>query len=78
MLGYDGGVGLAENFADANGCNWATPTRATGDHVCTDIMGCMDGYPTQFCSFNGGHTPDPSDGGQSWQYQVVWDFFNQF
>ena len=79
VLNYDGGVGLAQNFANANGCSWSTPERATGNHVCTDIMGCMDGDPVKFCSFNGDHTPDPSDGGGgSWQYQLVWDFFDQF
>lgn len=79
VLNYDGGVGLAQNFANANGCSWSTPTRATGNHVCTDIMGCMDGEPVKFCSFTGSHTPDPSDGGGgSWQYQLVWDFFDQF
>lgn len=79
VLQYNGGVGLAQNFANANGCSWSTPQQAGGNHVCTDIMGCMDDYPVKFCSFNGGHTPDPSDGGGgSWQYQLVWDFFDQF
>jgi len=79
VLQYNGGVGLAQNFAGANGCDWSTPQQAGGNHVCTDISGCSDGYPVQFCSFNGGHTPDPSDGGGgSWQYQLVWDFFDQF
>jgi hypothetical protein len=42
-------------------------------------MGCKSGYPEQFCSFNGGHTPDPSDGGgMSWEYANVWKFFSQF
>lgn len=79
VLGYDSGVGLARNFAMANGCTWADPARATGNHVCTDVMGCTSGYPVNFCSFTGGHTPDPTEGGQgSWQYQLVWDFFDQF
>jgi poly(3-hydroxybutyrate) depolymerase len=81
VLGYDGGVRLAQNFAAANGCTWATPTKVTsGNHVCTNIAGCTAGYPVTFCSFDGDHTPDPRDPGQStsWQYQVVWDFFNQF
>ena len=57
---YSNGVTLAQNFAMANGCTWATPTKVTsGNHVCTDLMGCMSGYPAQFCSFNGDHTPDP-------------------
>jgi poly(3-hydroxybutyrate) depolymerase len=82
VLGYDGGVSLAQNFAMPNGCTWMTPTRVTsGNHVCTDMMGCSAGYPVKFCSFNGDHTPDPRDPGMSsgsWQYQLVWDFFNQF
>ena len=40
----------------------------------------MTGYPTEFCAFNGDHTPDPKDSGQSqsWEYQNVWTFFSQF
>lgn len=73
------GMLLAQNFATANGCTWATPTKVTsGSHMCTDLMGCKSGYPEQFCSFNGDHTPDPSDGGQSWEYANVWKFFSQF
>lgn len=90
VLCYDGGGGncqvgnglqLAQNFAKANGCTWATPQKVTsGNHVCTTIMGCTTGYPTEFCSFNGDHTPDPKDPGQgnSWEYQKAWDFLNQF
>jgi poly(3-hydroxybutyrate) depolymerase len=79
VLNYSMGLSLAQNFANANGCNWQEPTRATGAHVCTELTGCMEGYPLVFCSFNGDHTPDPSDGGGgSWEYQNVWDFFSQF
>lgn len=81
VLNYDGGVTLSHNFATANNCTWATPTKVTsGNHMCTKIAGCATGYPVDFCSFNGDHTPDPRDPNQqtSWQYQLVWDFFNQF
>jgi poly(3-hydroxybutyrate) depolymerase len=81
VLGYTGGVGLAQNFAGANGCTWMTPTQVnSGAHVCTNEMSCMTGYPVRFCSFNGDHTPDPDNGqaGNSWLYQEVWNFFNQF
>jgi poly(3-hydroxybutyrate) depolymerase len=81
VLNYSNGVGLAQNFAKANGCTWATPTSvSSGAHVCTNEMGCMDGYPVEFCSFNGDHTPDPDNGqsGSSWVYQPVWDFFSKF
>jgi endo-1,4-beta-xylanase len=78
VLGYDQGLGLFQSFATANGCTYVTPTRVTsGNHVCTTLAGCRTGYPSVFCSFNGGHTPDPSDGGTSWQYQAVWNFFSQ-
>lgn len=74
------GVSLFQNFAAANSCTWMTPTKVTsGNHVCTTLTGCMTGYPTEFCSFNGPHTPDPSDSGQpSWEYQNAWNFLNQF
>lgn len=79
VLGYDGGVSMAQTYARLNGCTWMTPTRATGNKVCTNVMGCMAGYPVEFCSFVGGHTPDPPrEGGQRWQPQEVWKFFNQF
>lgn len=75
------GVSLAQNFATANGCTYMTPTKVTtGNHVCTSMMGCMTGYPVEFCSFNGPHTPDPTDPGQrtSWEYQNVWTFLSGF
>jgi len=75
------GVSLAQNFSMANGCTFMTPTKVTsGNHVCTSMTGCMTGYPVEFCSFNGPHTPDPMDPGQrtSWEYQNVWDFLSQF
>lgn len=80
VLNYDLGITLAQNFAQANGCNWMAPTKVTsGNHVCTELMGCMSGYPEQFCSFNGDHTPDPRDSNQpSWEYANVWKFFSQF
>ncbi len=71
-----GGVGMAQLYADANGCTgWSTPQKANNGHVCTDVTGCPDGYPVKFCSFTGGHTGYP-DGG--WQAPLVWEFFSQF
>jgi poly(3-hydroxybutyrate) depolymerase len=81
VLNYSNGVGLAQNFAKANGCTWATPTSVTsGAHVCTNEMGCMAGYPLEFCSFNGDHTPFPDNGQESssWNAANVWTFFSQF
>lgn len=80
VLQYSGGVTMAQDYAKVNGCTWTTPTMVTsGNHVCTNLTGCMTGYPVEFCSFNGQHTPDPQDGNaQSWEYQNVWTFFSQF
>lgn len=76
-----GGVKLCQNYATVDGCTWATPTKVTsGNHVCVNFTGCTTGYPVEFCSFNGDHTPDPTDPGQStsWEYQNVWAFLSQF
>ena len=81
VLNYSGGVGLAQNFAKANGCTWATPTSvSSGAHVCTDEAGCKAGYPTKFCSFNGDHTPYPDSGNESssWGPAEVWKFLSLF
>lgn len=80
VLGYDGGVSMAQDFANVNGCSWSTPERANGNHVCTDISGCDEGYPVRFCSHVGDHTPFP-DGGDSnntWGPEEAWNFLSQF
>ncbi len=77
VLGYDGGVSMATAYQKLNGCTAMTPTKATGNHVCTNYMGCTAGYPVEFCSFVGPHTPDPPrEGGNRWQPQEVWKFFS--
>jgi len=80
VLQYSGGVSIAQTWAAADACTAQTPTQATGNHVCTNYMGCSAGYPVEFCSFVGPHTPDPTDSGQSksWEYQNVWNFLSQF
>jgi hypothetical protein len=44
------------------------------------MAGCKAGYPVEFCSFNGDHTPYPDSGNESssWGPQEVWTFFSQF
>ncbi len=78
VLNYDGGVSMAQTYAKLNSCTWMTPTKASGNHVCTNVSGCAMGYPVEFCSFVGPHTPDPQEGGQRWQPAEVWKFFSQF
>ena len=81
QTGEAGGVGLAKNWATADGCTWQIPTKVTsGTHVCTKMAGCKSGYPVEFCSFNGDHTPFPDTGQSqgSWGPPEVWKFFSQF
>ena len=83
QVGGVGGVGLAQNWATANGCTWQTPTKVTsGNHTCTKMAGCKDGYPLEFCSFNGDHTPWPDNqspnDGKSWGPGEAWSFLSQF
>ncbi|MBN2527152.1 MAG: hypothetical protein JXR76_12230, partial [Deltaproteobacteria bacterium] len=80
VLQYSGGVSMAQDFAKVNGCNWSPPAQATGGHVCTDISGCMEGYPVEFCSFVGDHTPFPDNGQAqgSWGPEEAWKFLSQF
>jgi poly(3-hydroxybutyrate) depolymerase len=81
VLSYSGGVSLAQNWSNADGCTWQTPTQVTsGAHVCTKMAGCKSGYPVEFCSFNGGHTAYPDSGNESssWGPQEVWTFLSQF
>jgi poly(3-hydroxybutyrate) depolymerase len=80
VLQYSGGVTMAQDFAKANGCTWATPTQATSAHICTNIAGCPAGYPVEFCSFVGPHTPWPDSGQQSgsWGPGEAWKFLSQF
>jgi poly(3-hydroxybutyrate) depolymerase len=80
VLSYNGGVTLAQNFANADGCTWATPAKASGSHICTTISGCKSDYPVEFCSFVGDHTPFPDSGLQSssWGPAEAWGFLSQF
>ena len=75
------GLPVLQSMVAVDGCTAMTPTKVTtGSHVCTNFTGCSPGYPVEFCSFNGPHTPDPTDPGQgtSWEYQNVWTFLSQF
>jgi pimeloyl-ACP methyl ester carboxylesterase len=90
-IAYLGSLGLDEannsqvtqtdRFAQWNGCSVETlPTAPNGGHVCTPYPGCPADNPVVWCSFDGGHTPSPSDEGQSrsWMPETVWQFIEQF
>ena len=80
VLQPSGGVSMAQDFAEINGCTWSNPPTASGAHVCTNLSGCMSGYPVEFCSFVGPHTPFPDNGQSqgSWGPQEAWRFLSQF
>jgi poly(3-hydroxybutyrate) depolymerase len=82
VLNYDNmGIPLAQSFAKANDCTWATPKKVlSGNHECANLAKCKTGYPLEFCSFNGDHTPYPDNGQSagSWGPQEAWKFLNQF
>ena len=68
-------------FAKWNGCTVTTlPLAPTGGHVCTNYTGCPAADPVRWCSYDGGHTPSPTDAGQasSWMPSEVWPFLSQF
>jgi len=91
-IAYLGSLGLSDiggnsqatqtdPFARWNGCTVETlPTAPTGSHVCTDYEGCPAADPVRWCSYDGGHTPSPTDAGQSrsWMPEEVWAFVNRF
>jgi len=85
---YSSGITILNRFAKNNGCTAQTPPEPSGNtHVCTKFAGCKEGYPVEWCAFNGGgHTPAPVDGDsngsgggdKTWTKGEVWKFFNQF
>jgi poly(3-hydroxybutyrate) depolymerase len=87
---YFGSGGLEENvtqttqsdqFAKWNGCTVSTlPKAPTGGHACTDYTGCPEAAPVRWCSYDGPHTPLPTDSGMnsSWMPAETWTFFEQF
>lgn len=82
-LGTDGsGQNMSSDFfAMTNGCTVeALPMAPKGGHACTDYKGCSANHPTRWCDYDAGHTPAPTDSGQSksWVPQEVWNFVKQF
>ena len=88
---YLGSLGLDEGsnsqktqtdrFAQWNGCTVETlPTAPSGGHVCTPYPDCPTDKPVVWCSYDGGHTPSPTDAGQgrSWMPERVWEFLSQY
>ena len=81
-----GGRALRDRFVKNNGCTAQSPPEPSAGsltHTCTSYEGCNDGYPVEWCAFDGGHTPGMVDGGgddgaKTWTKGEVWKFFTQF
>jgi poly(3-hydroxybutyrate) depolymerase len=83
--GISGGRSLRDKFVTNNGCTKpaSVPEATSNTHVCYTYQGCKDGYPVEWCTFNGGHTPGNVDGGgddgaKTWTKAETWKFFTQF
>lgn len=73
---------MRDKFAKNNGCTAQSVSNVatgSGTHKCTSYEGCKEGYPTMWCSFDGGHTQAPTDRtGDRWAPAETWKFFTQF
>lgn len=66
----DRGEEARDEFIGRNGCD-DNPMPATPDG-CVTYPGCDDGYPVNWCPFDGVHQPPPFSG------PAIWAFFAQF
>ncbi len=74
---------LRDHFAEVDGVTPQTPPEpapGSGTHVCTKYEGGSPKYPVEWCAFDGDHTPNPHDAGQtaSWNPPEAWAFISQF
>ncbi len=82
----EGGRSLRDRSVRNNTCttqNPSEPSSGSKTHICTKYPGCKEGYPVEWCAFDGGHTPGIVDGGgddgaKTWTKTEVWKFFSQF
>jgi poly(3-hydroxybutyrate) depolymerase len=85
-LNISGGRSMRDRFVMNNGCtpqDPPEPSQGSLTHTCTAYEGCAEGYPVEWCAFDGGHTPGMVDGGgddgaRTWTKAEVWRFFSQF
>jgi poly(3-hydroxybutyrate) depolymerase len=81
-----GGRSMRDTFVMNNGCtpqDPPEPNQGSQMHTCTAYEGGDEGYPVEWCAFDGGHTPGAVDGGgddgaRTWTKAEVWRFFTQF
>ncbi|KAF7587122.1 hypothetical protein BBP40_007693 [Aspergillus hancockii] len=76
VLPFNGGVNLANKFAQNNGCqhaNIAKPRSGSGSSVRTDFK-CSK-KPLSFIAYDGGHVGAPLGVGSSLAPDATWEFF---
>jgi len=66
----DEGMAARDEFASRNGCS--DETLDLERERCVAFQGCDAGYPVEWCSFSGDHTPAPFAG------EAIWEFLSQF
>ena len=60
------GLASRDYWLDSNGCDTATTAAQIGP--CVEYEGCQDGYPVQFCEFDGGHMIPSYSGEAAWAF----------
>ena len=83
VLDISTGRTLRDHFVPVNGVTPQDPPEpavGSGTHICTKYTGGSARYPVEWCAFDGDHTPNPHDGGQttSWNPPQAWAFISQF
>ena len=82
VLPIAGARTMRNRFVANNGCSAASPpetTSGSGTHTSFSYAGCSTGHPVAWYTFDGGHTPTPTDrGGTQWLPAETWKFFTQF
>ena len=83
LLDISQGRKLRDHFAEVDGVtpeDPPEPAAGSGTHVCTKYEGGSPKYPIEWCAFDGEHTPNPHDAGQtaSWNPAEAWAFISQF
>ena len=66
------GIEARDEFVTRNGCDKAIEPVAFGSDGCVAFQGCKQGYPVNWCPFDGIHQPPPFSG------PAIWAFLSQF
>jgi len=70
-INISNGRAARDEFAKRNGCSTDDP-QPIGNDGCVAYQGCDEGYPVNWCEFEGIHEPPPFSGPE------IWGFLSQF